>query len=82
VAVRYWFHVPTDALGRTFVLHAEIFPGLVPARHGQNLIKDQAQVRSLAAWLSEQDEAGTLGRYFERPDGLPEDGVVAATTEG
>lgn len=64
-----------------FIVHAEIWPGIVPRRSDPNIIKDQAQVRDVTAWLSELDEAGTLGQYFDRPAGLPEEGIVAAITE-
>ena len=53
---------------RPFVLHAEIFPGLVPPREDRNIIKDQAQVRDLTAWLSDLDEAGD-SRTVLRPTG-------------
>jgi hypothetical protein len=59
-----------------FVLHAEIWPGVVADRTKQlltadpSLIRDQAQVRALCQWAEALDDAGQLCRLFDRPVGL------------
>ena len=56
-----------------YVLHAEIWPGLVNPLVAElkeaypELIKDQAQVRAMCIWAANNDEAGTLNQYFDRP---------------
>jgi hypothetical protein len=67
--------VPSPSQG-SFVLHAEIWPGVVEqsvralADADPQLIRDRAQVRAMCEWAAECDEAGTLGRYFDTPAGL------------
>ena len=62
---------------RPFVLHAEIWPGVVQQRADAliaadpQLIKDQAQVRAMCHWAEEEDAAGTLGQQFATPAGMP-----------
>ena len=59
-----------------FILHAEIWPGIVKQevaamiRLRRNMIRDQAQVRCLCEWARNLDRAGQLARFFERPTGL------------
>lgn len=59
-----------------FVLHAEIWPGVVSGQTKQlltadpSLIRDQAQVRALCQWAESLDDAGQLGQFFDRPHGL------------
>ena len=64
--------VPTPTAG-PFILHAEIWPGIVPALDAALAIRDQAQVRAVVELLARLDRDGTLGRLFDRPDGLAED---------
>lgn len=67
-----------------YVLHAEIWPGIVdPVKLAdlvaQGLIKDQAQVRLMCEWAACADSEGTLGRWFSRdvlPDGVDVDAVA------
>jgi hypothetical protein len=64
------------AVRRPFVLHAEIWPGVVQQRAdaliaaNPQLIKDQAQVHAMCLWAEEQDTAGTLGLQFAAPAGM------------
>lgn len=59
-----------------FVLHTEIWPGVIANQTKQllaadpSLIRDQAQVRSLCQWAEALDDAGQLGQLFEQPPGL------------
>jgi hypothetical protein len=59
-----------------FVLHAEIWPGVIADQTKQlltadsSLIRDQAQVRALCQWAEALDDAGRLGRFFDHPPGL------------
>ena len=59
-----------------FVLHAEIWPGVIADKTKQlltadpSLIRDQAQVRALCQWAEALDDAGQLGRFFDQPPGL------------
>lgn len=55
-----------------FILHAEIWPGVV--RNAANvlltdksLIPDQAQVRAMCQWVMETDDNGQLGELFAQP---------------
>ncbi|NJB86977.1 hypothetical protein GGR26_002754 [Lewinella marina] len=51
------------------IVHAEVYPSLltIPRQKGQ--ILDREQVRRHVAWLQEEQRAGTLGRYLDRPWG-------------
>ena len=59
-----------------FVLHAEIWPGIVASQTtlllaaNPLLVRDQAQVRAMCQWAESLDAAGQLGQLFERPPGL------------
>lgn len=62
------------------IIHAEIWPGLVPDQLDVALpIRDQAQVRAVARWLARLDDAGQLGTLFnpahssEMPDKYSEE---------
>jgi hypothetical protein len=54
-----------------WVLHAEIWPGIVPSaevvaeKELTNAIHDQAQVRLMCRWAEYHDEQGTLGAWFD-----------------
>jgi hypothetical protein len=53
------------------VLHAEIWPGIISKEKVSEeaatpgVIRDQAQVRLMCQWALAQDEAGTLGPWFD-----------------
>jgi hypothetical protein len=49
-----------------FVLHAEIWPGIVDVP-ADAPIRDQAQVRLMCEWAARHDSAGTLGEWFAPP---------------
>lgn len=59
-----------------YVLHAEIWPGVVEQRVRElvganpDLIRDRAQVRAMCEWAAECDETETLGTFFDLPAGL------------
>ena len=59
-----------------FVLHAEIWPGVVANQTVQllitdpSLIRDQAQVRAMCQWAEALDDGGKLGEHFDKPVGL------------
>ena len=59
-----------------FVLHTEIWPGVVEQRvqelssTNQELIRDRAQVRAMCEWAAELDEQDELGWFFGEPNGL------------
>jgi len=66
---------PTPKHG-PFILHAEIWPGVVKRgtqllmESDPELIKDQAQVMAMCLWASKLDDKGELEPYFGRPTGL------------
>lgn len=69
-----------------FVLHAEIWPGIVDGvtlkkEVDTGAIRDQAQVRLMCRWAREHDKAGTLAAWFDRPPGSTDDDVRAAEME-
>jgi hypothetical protein len=72
--------------GSAFIIHAEIWPGLVKQqvrdilRHNPGMIKDCAQVKALCEWAAECDRTGTLGAYFDVPNDL-EKGQVQICVE-
>jgi len=61
---------PTPDKG-PFILHVEIFPGNVPDPLDADVaVRDQAQVRAVARWLSRLDEAEELAQLFTMPNDL------------
>jgi hypothetical protein len=65
-----------------FILHVEIWPGLVPRPLDPRIpIRDQAQVRAVVEWLRELDADGSLRELFDVPPTLPDEGVKAALQE-
>jgi hypothetical protein len=61
---------------RPFVLHVEIWPGIISVadvareQEATGAIRDQAQVRLMCRWASAQDQAGALGSWLDpRPRG-------------
>jgi len=53
-----------------FVLHAEIWPGIVKPRPEVHKVRDAAQVFTLVEYLSGLDQQGKLGDLFKAPQGL------------
>jgi aromatic ring-opening dioxygenase LigB subunit len=62
------------------VVHAEIWPGTVPELPSGR-VRDEAQVRAVVGTWADADDAGQLGRWFERPDGLDDAAAAAAERE-
>ena len=60
--------------GRPFILHAEIWPGVVYDMLDPAIpIKDQQQVRAMVDWLARLDAANELPPLFGTPSGLSGD---------
>ena len=59
-----------------FILHAEIWPGVVQQEtkvimdRNPGIIKDKAQVRAMCQWAANLDKNCGLGDYFDLPNGL------------
>lgn len=64
-----------------FVLHAEVWPSLVPCPDGGHPVKDARQVLALARWLAARDAAGGLAPLLDRPAGLDGDALRACRDE-
>lgn len=68
--------------GTPFVLHAEIWPGVVTTMLDPDIpIKDQRQVRAMVDWLARLDAANELWLLFGRPAGLSDDGLRRVVEE-
>jgi hypothetical protein len=78
--------VPSPGRG-PFVLHAEIWPGVVKQRvdvlmsGGAGLIRDRAQVRAMCEWVAERDEQDMLGQFFDTPVGLSQQQIHVCVEE-
>lgn len=71
-----------------WILHAEVWPGLVESRvaarleaWGPESIRDAAQMRELCRWAAEEDAAGRLRDLFAAPSDLSEDDLRACLDE-
>lgn len=70
-----------------FILHAEIWPGVVEKRvkimmeNNPALIRDKAQVRAMCEWAAELDSQNLLGQFFAQPNGLNSQQVRACIEE-
>lgn len=68
-----------------FILHAEIWPGVVSQQTetillaNPQLIRDQAQVRAMCQWASTLDQQGSFGQYFATPKGLTPNQIQICT---
>ncbi len=68
------FGLEPAASGVPFILHAEIWPGVVNDKlDPPPAIRDQAQVRAMVNWLADLDAANELLPLFGRPAGLSDD---------
>ena len=72
---------PVPPSGTPFLLHAEIYPSLVPPSPFE-AVKDAAQVRALAEHFARQDDEGDLGALFELSALSPELQQAAIGEEG
>jgi hypothetical protein len=52
------------------ILHAEIYPSLLPNERTKEQVKDAVQVRTMAAHFAALDESGDLSSLFAGPAGL------------
>jgi precorrin-8X/cobalt-precorrin-8 methylmutase len=76
------FGLDSVAAGRPFILHAEIWPGVVNALLDPSIpIKDQRQVRAMVDWLAMLDAGDRLMPWFGRPVGLFDDGEKRVVEE-
>ena len=71
-----WFSpIPSPEYG-PFILHAEIWPGVVDdvvqeiMAENPDLVQDQAQVRAMCQWASRLDQNNELGELFNVPAGM------------
>src|SRR5262249_17422500 len=65
---RVWpFEAASPARRRPFVLHVEIWPGMVPLERTLHPVKDAAQVLTVVRSLAERDAAGDLEAVLDRP---------------
>jgi len=71
-----WFSpTPSPECG-PFILHAEIWPGVVDdvvqeiMAENPDLVQDQAQVRAMCQWASHLDQNNELGEFFNVPAGM------------
>ena len=71
---------PTPTEG-PFVLHAEIWPGITRALDPDIAIRDQAQVRAIAALFARLDAEGKLGELFDRPSSLSDNDEAKVVAE-
>ncbi len=63
--------LPPREPGVARVVHAEIYPSLVPFEAAPGQVKDEAQVIAQALHLAQHDAAGTLDGLFAVPAALP-----------
>jgi hypothetical protein len=54
------------------VVHAEVWPSLLPVMLSSRTVKDKAQVCALPRWFSDTDARGELERWFGGPTDLTE----------
>jgi len=67
------FNVVKIPFGVPFVLHVEIWPGILSGKLDPTIaIRDQAQVRASVQWISECDETGLLMQLLGPPKNLSE----------
>jgi hypothetical protein len=77
---------PTPCNG-PFILHAEIWPGVVEQQvqdlmvRDPPLIRDQAQVRAMCEWAKKCDNEGTFGKFFDTPHDLDQQHIRVCTQE-
>jgi len=70
-----------------FILHAEIWPGVVEqrvrdlVRAEPGMIRDKAQVRAMCRWAAENDNQGALGKFFSIPRNLSQQQIQICVEE-
>lgn len=76
------FSLESAPPGTPFVLHAEIWPGVVEDKLDPSVpIRDQAQVRAMTEWLAELDTANDLLPMLGRPAGLSDESLKQVVEE-
>lgn len=64
-----------------WIVHAEIWPGVVPIDRTQHPVRDAAQVLTLARHFAALDKRETLGELFKEPTGLTARELAACIAE-
>ncbi len=64
------FALPQLPIGQASIIHAEIYPSLVPIEPVHDEVKDCAQVRGLAEHFLRLDQEGSFGTLFAIPADL------------
>jgi len=79
---RVWpFEAASPGRHRPFVLHVEIWPGMVPLGRALHPVKDAAQVLTMVRSLAVRDAVGELRAELERPRHLAEAQTAACLDE-
>lgn len=79
---RVWpFEAPPPGRHRPFVLHVEIWPGIVPLERTLHPVKDAAQVLTMVRSLAARDAAGELHAALDRPRRLAKGHAVCCLGE-
>jgi hypothetical protein len=73
-------NLPTPQHG-PFVLHAEIWPGVVPIDASLHTVRDTAQVLTLTRHFAALDDLGEAQALFRAPDRLGADELAACVAE-
>jgi hypothetical protein len=75
--------LPSRSKRDYLIVHAEIYPSLVPIQAVAGEVKDAVQVRTMAAHFAALDDAGNLSALFAGPAHLtPEDRTIGEQEEG
>lgn len=75
------FTVHPSPITGPYIVHAEIWPGIVNDQLEEGLIRDEAQVRAMVRWAAMQDASGGLGNRFQRPPDLTDHEVLQCENE-
>ena len=63
-----WLRCPVGQNRDYLIVHAEIYPSLLPIQPTAGEVKDAAQVRTMASHFAALDDAGRTLRLVRRPD--------------
>ncbi len=66
---------------RPSIVFAEVYPSLIPSVPRDGEVKDEAQVRTIAAYFARLDDAGALATQFAGPADLTEEERARVETE-
>jgi hypothetical protein len=67
------FVLPSRQNRDYLIVHAEIYPSLLPIQPTAGAVKDAVQVRTIASHFAALDDAGELSRLFAGPTDLTQD---------